>query len=259
MNEFLEYTMNAFPRTPARRHGDPDATGPSPTETLGQLTGQFAHDINNILAVTLTAVELAQRSEDLHRIRALLATAVESIQQQRTLTDAMAQASRGCECNREVDLHQLIEQRRPEMEKALGDMRLELRLTADNDRIECDPAFVWAAFQQLVANARSAMLAGGCLVVSTTNEAGKAGCISGNNGLVVTFEDNGCGIPSDSRAHVFDAFFGADEAALGLGLTQVRDTLSRLGGSAMIDSIRGRGTTVSLVFPLAAKVVAARH
>jgi two-component system heavy metal sensor histidine kinase CusS len=70
----------------------------------------------------------------------------------------------------------------------------------------------------------------------------------------VAVSDNGCGIAPEHLPRVFDRFYrvessrGSDGAGLGLAL--VKSIVELHGGSARIQSEVGRGTTVTLGFPL---------
>src|SRR5262249_20331679 len=68
----------------------------------------------------------------------------------------------------------------------------------------------------------------------------------------------GCGIAADLLPKVFDPFFTtkAPGKGTGLGLSQVHGFAHQSGGTAMIDSVVGRGTTVSLYLPRALDVPA---
>ena len=70
----------------------------------------------------------------------------------------------------------------------------------------------------------------------------------------VAVSDNGCGIAPEHLPRVFDRFYRADSSrgsdGAGLGLALVKSIVELHGGSASIHSEVGRGTTVSLSFPL---------
>ncbi|MCK7529710.1 MAG: HAMP domain-containing histidine kinase [Marinilabiliales bacterium] len=64
--------------------------------------------------------------------------------------------------------------------------------------------------------------------------------------------DNGSGISPDDIPHIFEPFFSTkhDARGIGLGLLIVHGIVQNHGGKVEIDSVVGRGTTVSIVFPL---------
>ena len=70
--------------------------------------------------------------------------------------------------------------------------------------------------------------------------------------LLITVQDDGCGIPADILPKVFDPFFTTREvgAGTGLGLTISRDIVQAMGGQIEVHSQEGRGTDVVMRFPL---------
>ncbi|MCL2747809.1 MAG: HAMP domain-containing histidine kinase [Oscillospiraceae bacterium] len=69
-------------------------------------------------------------------------------------------------------------------------------------------------------------------------------------------EDNGVGIPEEELPRVFERFYRVDKTrsreagGAGLGLSIVRDTLSKYGGDIRLDSTMGKGTRVTVTFPV---------
>lgn len=77
----------------------------------------------------------------------------------------------------------------------------------------------------------------------------------------VSIKDTGIGIPEERTSQVSEKFFRADNAkaieadASGLGLFIARAIIARHGGVLKIESVLGRGTTVSFTLPLDHKIV----
>ena len=73
----------------------------------------------------------------------------------------------------------------------------------------------------------------------------------------VAISDNGRGIAEQHLPRVFDRFYRAESSrgsdGAGLGLALVKSIVDLHGGSAIIESNLGRGTTVTLLFPLSRK------
>lgn len=78
---------------------------------------------------------------------------------------------------------------------------------------------------------------------------------TGTDSVRVIIQDNGCGIPDDHQAQVFDAFYTTRPvgSGTGLGLTVARDTVRAHGGNLTIDSRPGAGTRVTLTLPIQAR------
>jgi signal transduction histidine kinase len=72
--------------------------------------------------------------------------------------------------------------------------------------------------------------------------------------VVFTVTDSGPGIPPDVKDKVFDWFEshsqGSRHRGAGLGLSLVRSFVELHGGKVRVDSIVGRGTTVTCDFPI---------
>ena len=67
----------------------------------------------------------------------------------------------------------------------------------------------------------------------------------------VQLSDNGCGIPTEALAKVFDPFFSTFGGGTGLGLAVCHRIIVAHGGLLFIESQEGRGTTVHLRLPAA--------
>ncbi|GAA4401744.1 hypothetical protein GCM10023187_16220 [Nibrella viscosa] len=72
--------------------------------------------------------------------------------------------------------------------------------------------------------------------------------------LSVAVIDRGIGIPAEDMPHLFETFFRAGNVVniqgSGLGLIIVRQFIELHGGSLHIDSVEGRGTTVTFTLPI---------
>ena len=74
-----------------------------------------------------------------------------------------------------------------------------------------------------------------------------------NDDVTIEIADTGCGMDDEVRAHAFEPFFTTKPAGrgTGLGLSVAHGLVTAAGGSIGIASTPGRGTTVTLVLPLA--------
>ena len=123
-----------------------------------------------------------------------------------------------------------------------------------------DPARVWAALLDLLANARNAMLPGGgrATVRTGTVWLDEAAVVAGGDGLkpgryvALAVEDEGPGMPPEVLARAAEPFFTTKPGkGTGLGLATVHGFVRQSGGRLEIGSAPGRGTTVRLLFPAA--------
>jgi two-component system phosphate regulon sensor histidine kinase PhoR len=74
-------------------------------------------------------------------------------------------------------------------------------------------------------------------------------------GVTVTFEDTGIGIPTEAQSRIFERFFRADKTrsrelgGTGLGLAIVKHIMEAHGGHATCQSAPGQGSRFSVFFP----------
>ena len=99
----------------------------------------------------------------------------------------------------------------------------------------------------LVENGIKYNTPGGTLTVSLHRDEDNA---------IIKVTDSGMGIPADAVDHIFERFYRVDKArsrqsgGSGLGLAIVRDTVLRNDGQIKGDSIPGKGTTFTVIFPV---------
>jgi signal transduction histidine kinase len=89
---------------------------------------------------------------------------------------------------------------------------------------------------------------------SPPNEAIHLSAVRRTDAIVFTVADHGPGIPEDAQDRVFEWFEthsqGSQHRGPGLGLSLVRSFVELHGGTVMLESRQGRGTTVTCIFPL---------
>jgi signal transduction histidine kinase len=71
-----------------------------------------------------------------------------------------------------------------------------------------------------------------------------------NGAVALSVIDTGSGIPAERRPRVFEPFYSGKPNGTGLGLTIAERIVTAHGGRIEIDSEPGRGTRVTLLFPL---------
>jgi signal transduction histidine kinase len=95
-------------------------------------------------------------------------------------------------------------------------------------------------FINLLVNAREAMVAGGTITIRGSHA---------DHSVVVSFEDEGPGVPPDLLDRIFEPFFttkGAD--GTGMGLAMARETLEKWGGSIHAHNLPSGGASFELRF-----------
>ncbi len=110
-----------------------------------------------------------------------------------------------------------------------------------------DPLRLEQALQNLAANALRHTPSGGRVVLDVARR---------DDGVVLSVQDNGRGIPPDHLPHIFDRFYKADAsraegtgAGSGLGLSIVRTIVERHGGRITVRSTPGVETVFEILLP----------
>jgi signal transduction histidine kinase len=225
-------------------------------EALGQLTSGVAHDFTNLLQIVAGQLHLlADRLTEPRQHRYV--TAIESaLSRAGALTQHLhAFSRRRAPAPRIVDLAQelprLVELLRPSLR---GDIELHWEVAPDIWAVEVDPVEMDLAVLNVSLNARDAMPAGGRLTILAGNMRLAPDAVPGLPGgpyVTIAMADTGVGMPTDVAARVFEPFFTTKPATrgTGLGLSQVYSFARQHGGTALVESEPGRGTTVTVHLP----------
>ena len=120
-----------------------------------------------------------------------------------------------------------------------------------------DPGELDSAILNLVLNARDAMLSGGRLSIATRNRTGKEANLDlepefrESEFIEISVSDTGVGMSPELQEIAFTPYFTTKKEGKGsgLGLSSVYGFATQSEGFAKIDSIEGRGTTVSVYLP----------
>jgi signal transduction histidine kinase/CheY-like chemotaxis protein len=246
----------------ARRRLEQELRQSQKLDALGRLAGGVAHDLNNLLMVVQTALELMQEEETAERRAAIAVDAITaSAQAARLVKDMLTFARKRRVELASVDLHGIIE-RTARMSERTFDRRIKVvvELGAFDANVNGDLSQLESAILNLTVNARDAMPDGGTLALRTgrldRDAARDAGAPAGTDAAAwvrVDVSDSGTGIQPDVLAHLFEPFFTTKEEGrgTGMGLAAVYGAVQAHRGTVLVDSAPGRGSTFSLLLPLA--------
>jgi signal transduction histidine kinase/FixJ family two-component response regulator/HAMP domain-containing protein len=247
----------------ARRQLEAELRQSQKLDALGRLAGGVAHDLNNLLMVVQTALELLPEEETAERRAEVAADALgASAQAARLVKDMLTFARKRRVELASVDLHGIIE-RVARMSERTFDSRIKLvvELGAFGANVNGDLSQLESAILNLAVNARDAMPEGGTLTLRTTRlpraaalERGAPETTEAEAWVRVDVSDDGVGIPPDVLGRLFEPFFTTKEEGrgTGMGLAAVYGAVQAHQGTVLVDSEPGRGSTFSLLLPLAA-------
>ncbi|TPN42877.1 response regulator [Mesorhizobium sp. B1-1-9] len=230
-------------------------------EAIGQLTGGIAHDFNNMLAVIISAMNLAQRKlkRGEHDLEKLIEAATDAASRAAKLTSRLLAFSRQQPLAPQiVDANRLVTGMSDLLRRALGEgIVIETVLAGGLWKTHADPSQIENAILNLAVNARDAMSEDGKLTIETANShlddgyaATHADVIPGQY-VMIAVSDTGEGMSADVMARAFEPFFTTKPVnkGTGLGLSQVFGFVKQSGGHVKIYSERDQGTTVRIYLP----------
>lgn len=239
-------------------------------ESLGILAGGIAHDFNNILMTILGNADIAFRDmpadapgrDCIKEIEKASRRAADLIGQMLAFSGRKTQAAKP------VDITE-IAKTTTLLLGSLGNRKVAIKMNLGKNlpRILADLAQMREILINLSLNSIEAIgnKKGGEIIISTTLEQnGKDAlalntahvCMGGNDELtdkpcvVLTVTDNGCGMDKGALAKIFDPFFSTKITGRGLGLAAVFGIVRSHGGTIIVQSNLGNGSTFKILFPV---------
>jgi CheY-like chemotaxis protein len=139
---------------------------------------------------------------------------------------------------------------------------IELQLEQELPEIHADPGQVERVLINLATNARDAMPEGGKIIFSTSKVRSREALLPSEDGtefyLCLRVTDNGCGMDEETRQRIFEPFFTtkARGKGTGLGMPVVYGLMQSHNGFVDVRSQLGKGTSISLYFPVPTRPLA---
>jgi PAS domain S-box-containing protein len=237
-------------------------------EAIGTLAGGVAHDLNNILSgivsyPELLLMDLPQNSP----LRKPILTIQKSGEKAAAIVqDLLTLARRGVAATEVVNLNSII------MEYLLSPEHAKLELNHPNVTVERhldpnllnilgSPVHLSKTIMNLVSNSAEAMLDGGKIVITTENrhedrtKNGFDDIVEGDY-ATLTVVDTGIGISQEDLERIFEPFYtkkAMGRSGTGLGMAVVWGTVKDHRGYIDIQSKEGKGTSITLYFPVTRK------
>ena len=226
-------------------------------ELIGTLAAGIAHDLNNILQVIITNLDLAISSSALNqRLPKYLDEASQGAGRATNLARRLLTFSKdGVGVKQALEVAEILT---PAVLLALNGSKLKPYFAFQQDlySIIGDPIQLTQAIENVVINACEAAPQRGKLLVRADNvdeTAAPSSDLRAGRYVRIEIEDSGTGIPENIRDRIFEVCFTTKPGGSGVGLATVKSIIQQHRGGIAIQSRIGRGTIVSLFLPAAAK------
>lgn len=229
-------------------------------DAVSELVRRVSHEYNNLFGIVIAALGILKEDIDEHpgisQLKPLIHDALSASKEGTDLLERLL-ACTGYHLLRPetVDVVIMLEALKGRFRDVLPrDIVLEVMAESDLPRAYVDPGALANALEDLVENAREAMPAGGTLTISAEryNEGG-SGDLPAGEYLSVAVADSGIGIEPALLGRVIEPFVTTKEPAKGrgFGLSRSYGFTRQSQGRLFLESTPDRGTTVTLVVPIA--------
>ncbi len=223
-------------------------------ESLSTLAGGIAHDFNNFLSIVLYNVTLAKScTNPTEEIFGYLAYIEKASTDAKNLTKQLASFSRCGEPVKENIAIPLLLKESTSLALSGSKIKCEYYLTEEIWSIDADKSQLKQVINNIIFNAKQAMLEGGTITISAENSnVSSDDTLPLNEGdyVKVCIKDEGIGIPHDCLQKIFDPYFTTKEKGSGLGLAICDAIIRKHEGLISVESIVGLGTAFTIYLPV---------
>ncbi|MGH8752081.1 MAG: AAA family ATPase, partial [Burkholderiales bacterium] len=228
-------------------------------ESIGTLAGGIAHDLNNLLAPIMLAVDTLKLKPDYERRPQLLEMIEANAKRGAEMANQVLSFARGVEGKR-VTLnprHLIREIEKIARETFPRSIEMQTKFTRGLYMVSGDATQMHQVLLNLVLNARDAMPNGGVLKIGAENlmldESYARMHADARPGpyVVITVADSGSGIAPELQERIFEPFFTTKEIGrgTGLGLSTAVGIVKGHGGFFTVYSEPGKGSKFKVYLP----------
>jgi len=229
-------------------------------DAVGRLAGGVAHDFNNLLSVIngyceILAAQVAANPQAMREVAEIHHAGRKAAALTRQL---LAFSRRQPFHARVLNLSALVRENGAILQRLLGRAgELRLELSAELANVRTDATQFQQVVLNLVLNARDALRANGCIVVSTANrmidaaQSRRSPELPRGRYVALTISDNGSGMDAETKKHLFEPFFTTkpEGKGTGLGLALVYGVVQQSGGFISVQSEVRVGSTFEILLP----------
>ncbi|MEQ8223251.1 MAG: PAS domain S-box protein, partial [Candidatus Eremiobacterota bacterium] len=223
----------------------------SKIESLGTLAGGIAHDFNNILTAIMGNISLGKMyvepDEELYEI---LSEAEKASLRAKNLTRQLLTFSKGgSPIKMSASISELVIDT-TNFALSGSKVKPEFFIADDLWPVEIDTAQISQVINNLVINAKEAMVNGGKIEIKMENLSEPSNLpLKDGKYLKISIKDHGTGISKENISRIFDPYFTTKPFGTGLGLASVFSIIKKHDGLITADSDYGRGTVFYIYLP----------
>ena len=232
--------------------------------SIGRLSAGIAHEIGNPIGIVLGYIDLLKSRPVLKTdgtAQDYLLRAADEIQRVHGIIRQLLDFSRAAPVALQpIEGHDLVRDVVSIMshQPLMRDIEIDCRFSATGHRIFADYDQMRQVLVNLMINAADAIQGSpnaskGKIILETESVTGyDPRALAGRPTFLLRVTDNGAGISKQDIENIFDPFYTTKEPGkgTGLGLSVSYMIIEQTGGSIVVDSDTGRGTTLTISLPL---------
>jgi signal transduction histidine kinase len=214
---------------------------------MGELAGMVGHDLRNPLTSIAGAEYYLKKrlgSEADGKIKGMLKLIEKNIVHSNKIINDLLDYSK------EVDLELTQNTSKSIIKEALSLVEIPknigvIDLTESKSKIRVDVEKIKRVFVNIIKNAIEAMPKGGTLTIKSRKL---------KSNLEIAFSDTGGGMSQGTLEKLWTPLFTTKAKGMGFGLPICKRFVEAHGGSIHVESIKGKGTTFTVAFPIKPKL-----
>jgi two-component system sensor histidine kinase PilS (NtrC family) len=218
---------------------------------VGEMAAGIAHEIRNPLASMSGSIQVLREELPLSEEQAQLMDIVlrESERLNQTIGSFLAYARPQRLAVSRLDVRTVVQDAAVLLRNSAdvhANHVVDVEVPGEAVWYEADAHQIRQIVWNLATNGLRAMADGGHLLLAASQE----NSAEGPGDVVITVQDQGCGIPSEELDTIFQPFRSSFEKGTGLGLAIVHRIVTDYNGSIQVSSTVGSGTAVRVRLPL---------
>lgn len=209
-----------------------------------RLASTLAHEVRNPLSTIQMSVEQIDESHIKEEDKPLLEIISRNSHRINTLITHLLESSRPDEFRLEaIDVRRLLQEsvQTAKDRAGLQGIRMDVALPPDPCLVAANAERLKLAFMNILVNAIEAVEPGNGLITVTLQK--------GEQQFIIDLADNGCGIPKENLAHLFEPYFTSKKSGIGLGLAATLNIIKAHSGEIDVTSDPAHATCFRITLP----------
>lgn len=209
-----------------------------------RLASTLAHEVRNPLSTIQMSVEQIDESHIKEDDKPLLEIISRNSKRINTLITHLLESSRPDEFRLEaVDIRRVLEEsvQTAKDRAGLQGIQMVIELPPDSCLVAANAERLKLAFMNILVNAIEAVEPGNGKINVTLHKA--------EQHFIIDLADNGCGIPKENIANLFEPYFTSKKSGIGLGLAATLNIIKAHSGEIEVTSDPSHGTCFRMTLP----------